>query len=261
MLYKLSVSKAQTFDSCRKKFKFNYVLRMKPKDFTFFGFGKALHEMLENFHKALLVDPLMTQEDQSRAMTRFFKTAWREHGSMLTAEDEQEAKNIIGSYLVLLSEETSKPTIIGIERNFSLEVEGVATLIGMIDRIQLDPDGVLHVVDYKSSKSMKYYEDSFFQLQVYAYVMMKEDLELQKIRGSYMFLKHKFAMITKEFSRDEIMKIGPQIAEYAKEMQAEEDFKANPSFLCNWCGFLESCPEGKQAVLPKNVKTGQTNWT
>lgn len=257
-MFKISVSKDKTFESCKRKYQYNYILKLPKRSFTFFAFGKMLHMVLENFHKELLIDPAM---NQSKVMARCFKEALKLEGPKFTDEEKRQAYDIVDEYLQLLSEQDTPARIIGVERQFSLDIEGVALLNGMIDRTQIDPDGVMHVIDYKTSKSMKYYEDDMFQLMVYAYVLMTEDPTLKTIRGSYMFLKHKFAMITRDFERDEVMKIGPKIIADAKAMQEETEFPANPSFMCNYCEFSESCSEGKAAIMPRIHKTGQTTWT
>ncbi len=257
-LYKISVSKAKTFESCKKKFHFNYTLKLKPKDFLFFDYGKMLHMVLEDFHLALMADPSMSQ---SAVMGKCFKEAQKKYGAKLSEDDMKEAYRTIDEYLQILAAEETPAEIIGVEKNFKLDIDDVVTVIGMIDRCQKDPDGMLHVLDYKTSKNMKYYEDDFFQMQVYSYVMMMEDPSIQNIRCSYMFLRHGFTCITKEFNRQEIMGMKQTFIDYANNMQTEKEFPASASYLCNWCGFLDYCPEGKKAVLPKPIKSGETSWT
>jgi len=261
-MFRLSVSKTGTFESCKLKYKMSYILKLKPKDFTFFALGKMLHETLENFHKALIEDPEM---NQSKMMAKFFKAAWITHGEELDLDgkcklndiDKKVCFDIIDSYLKRLAQEETPANIIGVEKQFAVDIDGLATIVGMIDRIQIDPDGMMHVIDYKSSKSTKYYEDKFFQLKVYAYIMMVEDPKLQTIRGSYMFLKHNFSLITKEFHRDEIMKMGAEIVDWAEKMQAEKEFPANISFMCKFCGFAPVCDSYQATQI---VKHGKASW-
>lgn len=255
-MYKISVSKTKTFESCKKKFEFNYILKLKPKSFTFFDLGKLLHDVLENFHLALIDSPLM---NQSKIMGRCFKSAKAKYGAGLSEEDMKLSYEIIDEYLQLLSKEETPAEILSVEKQFNLDIDGVVTLIGMIDRVQKDPDGMLHVIDYKSSKNMTYYEDDFLQMQFYAYVMMMEDTTLNKIRCSYQFLRHKFCCITKEFSREEIMKMHDVFINYAQSMQDEKEFPATVNFLCRYCGFSDICPDYR-ALNAGLRKEGKVGW-
>lgn len=255
-LYKISVSKASTFESCKKKFQFNYILKLPPKDFTFFTFGKMLHKILEDFHQALIDG---STETQNVLMAKCYRVAFKEYGGKLSKDDIAEVYKIIDNYLQYLANEQNPPEILLVEKNFKHSIRDVVSLVGMIDRLQRDPDGILHLLDYKSSKNMKYYQNEFFQLLTYAYIMLQEDPSIKKIRCSYMFLRHNFQCITKEFGPEEIMKVEQEYIDYAQNMQTENKWEANPSFLCNYCGFLTHCKEGRDAVMPK-PKIGEMSW-
>lgn len=257
-MYKISVSKYKTFESCKKKFHFNYILKLKPKDFLFFDYGKMLHKVLEDFHQTLIDG---SSDPHHIIMAKCYKEALKEYGPKLNKEDIEEAYKTIDAYLQKLADEENSPEILVVEKEFNLNIEDVVSVIGMIDRVQIDLDGTLHVIDYKTSKNMKYYEDDFFQMQVYSYVMMSEDPSLQKIRCSYMFLRHGFCCITKEFNRSEIMLMKDKFIEYANSMQCEKEFPANPNFLCRFCGYNDICKEGKEIIIGKPVKNGEVKWT
>jgi DNA-binding protein YbaB len=52
--FKLSVSKAKTFEDCKAKYKFSYIEKLPKKDWDFHVFGKFLHAILEEFHLQLM---------------------------------------------------------------------------------------------------------------------------------------------------------------------------------------------------------------
>lgn len=119
----------------------------------------------------------------------------------------------------------------------------------------------MHIADYKTSKNMKYLKDDWFQLLTYAFVMLQDDPNLEKIRGSYVMLRHDFQYITKEFYKDEILEVGNKFLKYANEMQSEVDFKPTTTPLCNYCSFLEHCDEGKiKTNYVMNKVTGEVDW-
>jgi small GTP-binding protein len=71
----------------------------------------------------------------------------------------KECKETFLVYLKILSEQKKNNTlenVIACEKEFNLNIDNKVLLNGMIDRIQIDPDGVLHVGDYKTVKNKKY---------------------------------------------------------------------------------------------------------
>lgn len=256
---KLSVSKTKTFLDCAKKFKFSYILKLPKKEFEYHTFGKFCHKVLEDFHMEYVNG---SERPHNKAMGEAFKAAKVEYKDKLTPEMEKECFEICDQYLKLLSEQKKNnayPNVIGCEKSFSLNVRNDVILNGMIDRIQIDGDGVLHVADYKTTKNKKYLKKDLFQLLTYAYVLASENPEVKKIRGSYILLRHAFEQITVEFDIEEILKIKDKYIEYADKILSEQEYKANPTVLCGYCDFLDFCDEGKGKVKPK-ISFGETDW-
>jgi len=132
-------------------------------------------------------------------------------------------------------------------------------LNGMIDRVQLDADNVIHVCDYKTVKNKKYLKNDFFQLLTYAYVIVNEDPSIKKVRASYILLRYDFEYITTEFEIDEILKVKDKYVEYARQMNLETEFLPNPTVLCRYCDYAPLCPEGKKMLEPSKVY-GEVTW-
>jgi CRISPR/Cas system-associated exonuclease Cas4 (RecB family) len=93
----------------------------------------------------------------------------------------------------------------------------------------------------------------------YAFVIMSEDPSIKKVRGSYILLRHDFEYITTEFTRKEVMKVEKQYIDYVNQMVTEKDFKPNPTVLCNFCDYLQNCPEGKTKSFNQNTY-GEVSW-
>ena len=241
---RLSVSKTKTFFDCKKKYEFAYVLKLPRKDFEHFTFGKFCHAVLENFHNTYLEG---SAAPSHLVMSDAYKKAVLEYGPKLTPEMKVECKEIATTYLKKLASDKQQgiaPQVIGVEKNFATPIGDKVLLNGMIDKIQIDADNVLHVADYKTTKDKKYLKNDWMQLLTYAWVLFQEDPSIDKIRGSYILLRHNLEPITKEFSREEILAVGKQYEKYAEDIMSETEFPANPSFLCKWCDFLDNCEEG-----------------
>jgi hypothetical protein len=89
--------------------------------------------------------------------------------------------------------------------------------------------------------------------------MLLENPDLEKVRASYICLRHDFEYITTEFSVPEILKIKDQYIKYAEQMVSETNFTPNPTALCNFCDFLDKCPEGKTKSFNQNIY-GEVAW-
>lgn len=257
--YRVSVSKTKTFVDCKAKFKKCYIEKLPRKDWDFHVFGKFCHSSLEHFHQTYIEGSLAPY---NVTMTESFKKAWTEFKDKMTPEMKKDCWAIIDQYLRMVTKEKNNgmpANVIAVEKRFECPVGENIVLNGAIDRIQLDADDVVHVCDYKTSKSKKYLKDDFFQLLTYAYVIMKEDPKIKKVRASYIMLRHNFEYITTEFTKKEVMTVEKKYIDYVNAMLSEKDFKPNPTGLCNFCDYQEGCPEGKSMAFNKPVY-GEVSW-
>jgi len=256
---RLSVSKCKTFSDCRKKFHFTYILKLPRKDADYLITGKFAHKALEDFHKHYITDPIST-EPYNRVMAQSFKNAWTEYKDRMTPTMKDECWQMLNDYLKLLNGK-GLPTILAVEEEFEFMISDRVKLIGVIDRIEVDQDGVLNLSDYKTTKNKKYLKDDFFQLHTYAMVQMAANPEIEKIKLSYILLRHNFEQITTEVSRDKIEEIKQKYIEYALQIDEEKEYPANPTILCNYCPFLDQCKEGQTKAFKKpQTIYGEVDW-
>jgi putative RecB family exonuclease len=254
--FRLSVSKSKEFKSCKAKYNFGYNLKLPQEEKDYLILGKFCHKVLEDFHGFYIQG---TKDPYNVSMKKAWKNALAEFPE-ITPEIKAESNDIIQKYLKRIYEDktgTSVTKVLACEKRFEILLDNKVVINGMIDRIDLDPDGVMHVADYKSSKSSKYLKNDFFQLLTYAYVMCCEDPTLEKVRASYIMLKHDFEWITFEFTKEQIIVIKDQYLKCAEEILKETEFKPNPTILCGWCSFISHCPTGTKFV---NKFNGETEW-
>lgn len=256
---RLSVSKTKTFLDCARKFKFAYVEKLPRKDWDFHVFGKFCHKVLEDFHMAYIQG---TTEPFNKEMSKAFRTAQAEYKEQMTPEMTKDCFAIIQQYLKIITQDKKNnisANVLDVEMKFDFAVGDKVILNGMIDRVQLDDDGIIHVCDYKTVKNKKYLKNDFFQLLTYAYVMLNQNPDLKKIRASYILLRHDFEYITTEFDVPEILTIKDKYTKYALDIMAEQEYKPNPTALCNFCDYQTLCPEGNSKSYGKNTY-GEMNW-
>lgn len=249
----LSVSKAKTFDQCKAKYYYTYIKKLPRKEWDFQVYGQFVHDILERFHANLIDD---SSHDHYDLMTSCFAESIEAYNKKLSKKQKKEAQELITGYLDKLSREKESkkklPNILAVERHFYIDIGEFVLLNGFIDVVQKDPDGVLHVADYKTTKDKRYLKD-FFQLLTYAYVLMLENSRLKKIRASYILLRHNFEYVTKEYTRSEVMKIQDEFIEYANKIQSEQLWRPSPQFLCKYCDHMDRCSEGKDYLIKRGI--------
>jgi ATP-dependent helicase/DNAse subunit B len=260
---RLSVSKVKTFSDCHKKYDFSYNLKLPQKEFEYHSFGRFIHQVLEDFHLDYING---STEPYNKTMGRVYKTAMVNYKAKLSTDSQKEAYEMINLYLQkVYNDNLSKSTILAVEKNFNLPITENVNLNGMIDRVQLDPDGIINVSDYKTTKNKKYLKDDFLQLLTYSYVLYCEDPTITQVRGSYILLRHNFESIEKVFQLDEILAVKERYEQYARNIQEEQLWEPNVSRLCEYCSFVDVCEAGSafmNKIKPKQIiKHGQTDWS
>lgn len=266
--FNLSVSKAKTFTDCKAKYKYCYIEKLPRKEWEHHKFGKFLHEVFENFYNVKKINPALNIDDLTGKF--YYETLPKYE---LSDELKTEALSILEAYKANHEEQKNKdilPNVIAMEQPFNIDIDGRILLNGIIDRVQVDYDGVLHVADYKTTKEKRYLKNDFFQLLTYAFALMLEDKTLNTIRASYILLRHNCEFMTKELTRDEVMEVEGKFVKYAEDIYAEKLWRTNPTPLCKYCDYLELCSDGtafmeawerkKKAKNKQSVKFGLTEW-
>lgn len=256
--FRLSVSKSKSFNQCKKQFNFNYNLKLPTKTMFYHQVGKFLHLTLEHFYNSYINGSNLPYH---LVMGDSYKKALIEYKDKLTPEQKQECYEMINGYLTWLNNtpEQDPKMALACEKNFRINLNDVVLLNGSIDLVMNSSDNTLHILDYKSSKSISFLSKDLFQLQTYAYALWNENNNIEKVKASYICLRHNMKLITKEFNLKEILEIKDIYLKYSNEIVNEQEFKATPTVLCGWCSFLENCDEGKEQVAKKN-KTGEVGW-
>lgn len=237
-LIKLSASRAKTFEQCPRKYFYNYIERLPTKEWDHLELGTYVHAALEIFHRYVKdgsTEPIrklmgISSSEAFRRMT--------DSGKSLPDEQLQDAKAMLASYLRHI-EQDGMPNVLDVEFPFTLQLNEHYDLTGVIDRIDRDPDGILHIRDYKTSKSARYMEP--FQLNTYGLLLLDRFPDTVRFRASYIMLKLDCQTIPYEFTVDDVAKCRDKLIKYADRITSEERWRAKPSRLCDWCDFKDVC--------------------
>jgi len=237
-LIKLSASRAKTFEQCPRKYFYNYIEHLPTKEWDHLELGTYVHAALEIFHRRVKDgsdEPLrkIMGASSNEAFTRMTG-----RGKSLPDEQLREAKTMLAGYLAHLDRD-GMPDVLEVEFPFTISLSGSYDLTGVIDRIDRDKDGLLHIRDYKTSKSAKYMEP--FQLNTYGLLLLDRFPDTVRFRTSYIMLKLDCQVIPYEFTLDDVAKCRDKLIQYADRITSEERWRTKPSRLCDWCDFKDVC--------------------
>jgi putative RecB family exonuclease len=243
----LSPSKVSSFTDCALAFRFSAIDRLPEPPSVAATRGTLVHAALERLFT--LDAPLRTLPVALECLEAA-AAALRDHpeftGLELDAEAETtflaEAAVLVEKYFRL--EDPTAVTPIGIELKLEVEVGGVR-LRGIIDRLELDEHGELVVTDYKTGRAPGERQEQQRLAGVAFYSLLCERLFGRRpARVQLLYLADPLAIIATPTDRS-TRGVERRLAAVwtAVERACErEDFRPNPSRLCDWCGFKAYCP-------------------
>ena len=228
-----SYSKMSTFFSCKRKFKFKYIDKVKiekcPQEALVKGY--CCHLVLEHF-------PEFPTEELLEVQPEDFRNLGIETAKMFIETDL--AKSI-------LNINGLKEYQFGITEEFRPcgYDDTTALFRGSIDRINVLNDNGLHyeLIDYKTGKYKDINKQSYDQLSFYAMYMYLKYFNIipwKSIKIRYIYVEHSkenSLIITYEDFVNILKKFKSQISEIENCIV----FSKTENRLCDWCDYQEIC--------------------
>jgi putative RecB family exonuclease len=243
----LSPSKVSSFTDCALAFRFSAIDRLPEPPSVAATRGTLVHAALERLFcldaerrtLAAALDCLGAAAVELRSHHEF---AGLELDEAAEATFLAEAQALVEQYFRL--EDPTAVTPIGIELKLEIELGGVR-LRGIIDRLELDADGELVVTDYKTGRAPGERQEQQRLAGVAFYSLLCERLFGRRpAKVQLLYLADPVAIIATPTDRS-TRGVERKLAAVwtAVERACErEDFRPNPSRLCDWCGFKAYCP-------------------
>ncbi len=243
----LSPSKVSSFTDCALAFRFSAIDHLPEPPSVPATRGSLVHAALE---RLFCLDPAARTFDRSLECLAEAVAEFRSNPDFTDLNlDEAAEATFLGEARVLLEkyfrlEDPTTITPIGIELKLEIEVGGV-TLRGIIDRLELDADGELVVTDYKTGRAPGERQEQQRLAGVAFYSLLCERLFGRRpAKVQLLYLADPLAIISTPTDRS-TKGVERKLAAVwtAVERACErEDFRPNPSRLCDWCGFKAYCP-------------------
>ena len=250
-----SASMINTYLDCGRKFYFNYIKNIKPiedKDISYLVFGNLFHKSAERF----------VESEYTLVETDCVNLAFEEFKDNEKEVITQSEKDTCVKYLEALKKYyKSDNKFLEAEK----EIEGVKifldgfalNLYGVIDRIDTTKDGDYIVIDYKTSKKKKIFDNNIpklfdsslkekrnayaLQILFYAYLLQKKGYKVLDTQLIYPHLLQKDSSCSVSEYNNAIHN------EYEEHLKAclEEIFDKekdwNSTKNCKYCDYTEIC--------------------
>lgn len=243
----LSPSKVSSFTDCALAFRFSAIDRLPDLPSVAATRGTLVHAALERLFErdaakrttGAALECLAAAAAELRDDPEFEALGL---DAEATATFVSEAEALVHKYFLL--EDPTSITPIGIELKLEVELGGVR-LRGIIDRLELDADGELVVTDYKTGRAPHERQEQQRLAGVAFYSLLCERLFGRRpARVQLLYLADPLAIISTPTDRS-TRGVERKLAAVwtAVERACErEDFRPNPSRLCDWCGYKAYCP-------------------
>ena len=244
----LSPSKVSSFTSCPLAFRFSQIERLPEPPSPPAVKGTLVHAALERLfwhHPAGARTPAAAALEVDRAWDAMRDD---EEVAGLGLDDEaaaafvEDACRLVANYFLL--EDPNDTRAVGVELGVETDLDGLR-LRGIIDRLDVLPDGRLVVVDYKTGRtpSERFERGSLGGVQTYA-LLCESMLGQAPAEVRLLYLREPLA-ITAVASEQTIRgqrKRATAVWTAIERACHAEDFRPNVGPLCDYCNFKASCP-------------------
>jgi putative RecB family exonuclease len=244
----LTPSKVSSFTDCALAFRFSTIDRLPEPPSAPAVKGSLVHRALQFLmwdHEGADRTPEAARVCLERAITELdtdaeFLALDLDDGAR--AAMFTDAASLIDRYFAL--EDPSTVQAVGVELRLEVAVGGV-TLRGIIDRLDLDADGGLVVTDYKTGRAPAEMRERgrLEGVQFYAF-LCEEVLGRRPAKVQLLYLQDPVAIIAtpSDQSIRGLQRRTQAIWSAIERSCQREDFRPNPSRLCDWCAFKAYCP-------------------
>ncbi len=255
----LSFSAIETFNTCQRKYYYNYLLKLPRKFWPWLTFGNFNHLVLEKFHNYIMFFKKRNiSYDKKALMKRAFYSSIRKSSRLanagksaaMTREQFDASKLLLQKYYKRI--ETNEPNVLFTEKYFELDLGDDIILRGFIDRVDQVAEKQFKIVDYKTSKEA-FSIDKNDQLAIYAIgIRQLLDIEDMEIFKQLDFLKVGKLMPKAEEGQlhdpstdaallAKLLKIGQSMRDKISTDKNETDWQWKENSFCFCCDFKNQC--------------------
>ncbi|WP_110205553.1 RecB family exonuclease [Nocardioides daejeonensis] len=254
----LSPSRAGDFMTCPLLYRYRTIDRLPEEPSADALRGTLVHKVLEDIFDLPAVERTVTAAREMLAPRWAMMREADEELAALFDDDGEEFATWLASCHAVLERyfDLEDPTRLEpAERELYVEtlLDSKLLLRGFIDRLDIAPNGMVRVVDYKSGKAPgeMFEAKALFQMKFYALVLWRArgvvPAMLQLIYlGSGEILRYAPDEADLRATERKVEAVWRAI----RQAQLSGDWRPSRSRLCAWCSYQAHCPEFGGEILP-----------
>lgn len=242
-LLHLSPSSILAFRQCRQRYKFLYIDKLGDK----YGRPRPYFTMANHVH-ATLRDFLSLKPASLRtpiAIEKLLKHNWRRYriGFRDETDEMRWAEKALAQLKAFITNHEVSVQPLIMEKAMKTQITLGLVLRSRVDRIDREPDGSLHIIDYKTGNMP--HEIDWTQLELETLIASRH-LPWPVSKISYLYLNPSL-MQSAEMSEKDLRRIHWDTLNIARKIHHERQFRPMPGPWCGTCDFISICPNKSEA--------------
>jgi putative RecB family exonuclease len=251
----LSPSRASDFLTCPLLYRFRTIDRLPEPPDPVAVRGTLVHAVLETlFGEA---SAARTLDRAQQLLPENWAKLCADHPELAELELPDgwlaSAAELLASYFQL--EDPSRVEPEALELRVDHTLESGLSLGGIVDRLDVAPDGRIRVVDYKTGRApVERFEDkSLFQMKFYALVIWRTRGVIPTLLQLYYLADQ--TVLSYEPAESDLLATERKVVALWNAISSaieREQFPPRASALCQWCRHQDKCPEfgGQPPAMP-----------
>ena len=233
-MLRFSPLRLRVFESCRLRYRYQYVdkigARLRPSDTA----GTLVHRVLGDFFSKVA-----SADRAAGRLVEMFEIGWAALSPRYLRMDGAEGwrQASVAQLRNFARHHNLAAEPFAVEAYLQAEVAPGVILFGRMDRIDEEPDGTLHIIDYKAGEPRDEVDAS--QVRLYA-IMVERGLARIVSKVSFWYLDDGTAWT--ETLDDSVKRLALQdMLAAVEEMQRISDFPPTIAPHCAHCPYLHAC--------------------
>jgi putative RecB family exonuclease len=260
---RLSFTRVDTFERCPRRFRYQYVDGLPQAPAPQLSFGSSVHAALEWLYDRK--HPVLPSREE---LLQALFESWDSTGYAEVPREEQmrayeHAREVVTRFHERVQRDGFRLPA-ATEAWFELPIGDDILVVGAIDRLDVDDDGSLHVVDYKTNRRARTRAQVGDSLQLAIYALATRELYGQLPSTVGLDFVVPGVLVRVDVADLDLDAVPARLADVARRIRAGED-TPTPHRLCDWCDFKSICPawtgsddaagaaDGADAVLGRAV--------
>jgi putative RecB family exonuclease len=251
-----SYSRLSTFDSCRTRYKFQYIDRLPQGPTTIEAFmGSRVHEALEEWYGRRGLGEAVGLQELIEAYREAWRRQWRDdvrivkRGVGVDSYRAQGERCLITYFQTTGRSDSTETLAMEIRVEIPLGGGGAPAMQGYVDRLARSGDGALEIHDYKTTSRMPSEKELEGDPQLRLYQLGVEHMfpKAPAIRLIRHFLN--FGQQHRASSSPELLAlVQEKMKAKIGEALACTEFPPNVTPLCRWCSYQDRCDAWQGAL-------------